>query len=407
MWDLQDSFSSNGKWFTYFTGSSSEPYDLALHVQNLADGRILPPIRLVSDSHIEELSVLATALPTVVPGFETDHPDVPDWRGPIESTFRTGITSLAWSPVDNRLAFVAQIDGPSSDVYVLDPETETTTRLSDDLLNSGYILWSPDGEWVLYRNLVPDAVYDYNGFLYVAQSMPPSRPTSLYPRFWWSVLGWVDDQHVLITGSGDTGPLHGLFALNITSGRSTALWPDIYEAYAIDPRKKDIAVSAVTSGYDFADPSPHVQDGLYLVSFDGSARKISDTVFWALYSIGGSSPRFVGLDGEKILAINDDGTAVPISDLAFARLALSPDEAWFVLYGDSGVELFNRSDLTGTFFTNEPVRDLTWQPDSNGLFFTSQDQLFRMSVPDGKISLVQRCDPGGCWVGEGMSTWLP
>jgi hypothetical protein len=407
--NIQDSLSPDGVWLAYFTGSDDEPYDLALHVMSLPDGSELHPIPLISASHEQQLSVIATALPTLIPGFEGNSADVPDWRGPIDSTFRTGIMSLAWSPVGDKLAFVAQIDGPSSDVYVLDANTGSLNRLSDDLLNSGYLSWSPDGRWVVYRNFVPDAVYDYNGFLFASRSdtNSPAHPASLYPAYWWTILGWISDEQVLITGSGDTGPYYNLFALNVRTRKKTILWPDVYEAFAIDRNRKEIALSAAPSAYDFADPSPHLGDGLYLISFDGRRRKISDAIYWVLDSIGESSARFVGHDGEEVLLVNDDGSTAPISDWPLAQLSASPDGAWFVLYADLGIELFDEKGQQAKILTQDPVSNVSWQPDSKGLFFTSRGQLFRASVPGGILTLVDDCDGGQCWIGSGMSTWRP
>jgi hypothetical protein len=405
---LPGSISSDGSWIAYYTGSDTGDYDLALNVARVFDGTTLPPIPLISESHVQDLAQIATALPTERPGFYSEYPPDTDWTGPIEMTFRTGIFSHAWSPVKNELAFVAQIDGPSSDVYLFDVESQSIRRLTADTFNSGYLAWSPDGEWVLYENLVPDGVYDYNGPLYAVRATRPSRyPPPLESSFWWSDRGWLSDKLLLLTGQGDTGGPYDLRSVDIKTGKTQDLWPDVYEDMAIDPRNALIALSAAPSAYDFAIPATHLEDGLYFVALDGRRRKVSDSVFWSLVYLGPGSPQFIGLDGKDIVAISEDGSTKVIESLQPGQISPSPDGMWFVVFGENGMDVVSHSDLSTLVHFKDPVSAVSWRPDSAAFFFLSEGALSLMSVPAGHDVLVDDCAAAGCQIGSRYSTWLP
>lgn len=58
-------------------------------------------------------------------------------------------TSPAWSPDSTRLAFLSDLSG-FSEIYLLDLETNSTSRLTSDQRLKQDLVWSPDGQWLAY-----------------------------------------------------------------------------------------------------------------------------------------------------------------------------------------------------------------------------------------------------------------
>jgi Tol biopolymer transport system component len=129
-WDLNHSVSPDGKWLVFFTGSTDEPYDLTLNLFNLKNETTVPVTALLADGYPENL-MLTTLNKELCPD---DHPDCQE--GFIQSDFEDAITrTIAWSPDSQTLAFAAQIDGPSSDIYLYSVEDRAIRRLVNDLEN--------------------------------------------------------------------------------------------------------------------------------------------------------------------------------------------------------------------------------------------------------------------------------
>lgn len=101
--------------------------------------------------------VLVHEVPLLSPAFPQDLRALYDARvkgqfddfAGFESGFAYGLTSFAWSPNGRYLAFAGQMDGPSSDLYVLDVETGQRRRLTDGIEQIVDIQWSPDGRRIL------------------------------------------------------------------------------------------------------------------------------------------------------------------------------------------------------------------------------------------------------------------
>jgi Tol biopolymer transport system component len=190
-WDLNSSVSPDGKWLAYFTGSTDEPYDLAVNLFNLEDERTLPIANLLAPGYPENL-MQTTLNKDLCPD------DIPDCQaGAIPNDFENAITrTIAWSPDSKTLGFAAQIDGPSSDVYLFSLEERTIRRLVSDLENVWHITWSPNGNKVLYENFQSGNYMTRE--LYIADSniLTVQSPKAVTAGPFWG-MEWIDDNLLL------------------------------------------------------------------------------------------------------------------------------------------------------------------------------------------------------------------
>ena len=205
-WDLDQAVSPDGHWLAYFTGSTDEHYELALNLLNLDDLSTVQIATLIASGFPENLRPVAIADSDLLGGC-----DELCQSGLLESAFRRGIKALDWSPDSGFLAFAAQIDGPSSDVYLFSLQDKSTRRLVSDLENIVWIEWSPSGKEILFVNSVPGETYTAR-YLYVADPFEKDiqSPNSIFGGLFWREYGWISDNSYLVSSvaGGEIGRAH-------------------------------------------------------------------------------------------------------------------------------------------------------------------------------------------------------
>ncbi len=65
--------------------------------------------------------------------------------------FNNEISYLAWSPTEEKIAFIGQ-NNKQSDVYIYDRLTRKTSNLTDDIFSDEKITWSPDGKFIYFTS---------------------------------------------------------------------------------------------------------------------------------------------------------------------------------------------------------------------------------------------------------------
>jgi hypothetical protein len=330
------------------------------------------------------------------------------------------LEQLPWSPDSQLLAFNAQIDGPSTDLYIYKLQDQMIQRLTDDLENTVSMEWSPDGKWILYVNQIP-GIYggigrtfyitdmDGNIFQIALETLPHSIA-------YWSQIGWMSDTLYLFQAIYNESPqFRQLVLFNTENKQLIEVWPYSVKDFRIDVNSQSI-VLLFESENDKAQP----ESGIYRISTSGNSQRISDQKF---YRLEGSSQIIVeGIkdDVETAFHITSDNAIIPIGPALSAHSGAftSPDKNWFFIddfyKGDQRITLYSKAyQLVKSWTLSEYLIDISWRPDSLGIFLFTENNIYYMDIPNGEPKLLdmkvppktENCDPVTCiWA---RFTWRP
>jgi len=390
-----DALSPQGDWIAFYTGTTGDALDLSLNLLHLPDGGVTTVTPLLSADYPADLQTVATHF-----AFEVESPMAPNDLDLM--VFRDCLKVFEWSPSGRYLAFAGQMDGPSSDLYILDTATFAIRRMTDDIAPLCGIRWAPDSLSLLVTDLIPESTPMGVGartLRHLPFDNPPlSGILALEEGFWWVGLGWVSpSQFLLGTGSDGGGPSN-LRVLDLPSGSIDGIWPDMVEAYAIDFDQQLVALTSLPSGAHAAGAPEGLQDGLYVSQRGQPAQLVSPEIFWRLATTGFAPYPILGVTN-GVFAISLDGHAVRLSNMTESQSSVSPDRSWLVLYGPTGLEFF-RSAGRATFQVGRvAATEVLWRPDSSGLYISTDSEVFLLDLPGTELQLLDQCAPReqSCW----------
>jgi WD40 repeat protein len=401
--DSQKAVSPNGKYIVFFTGSSSFSYDLAINIYDL-----------VKDIQIKISGLIAPGFPqNMEPIVETV--DVSEFNGDcfydvsckirlLESAFMDGIYSFAWSPNSEELAFAAQIDGPSSDIYIYTLDNQNIRRLTNDPENVEQIEWSPNGKRIVFLISNPGLIYTRSSLLIADPTLNSVQsPDKIFGGTFWDPYGWQsENQYLIIASGGDGAPHNRLTIINTEKHQAKDVWRGTLEYLAIERSTGDILISTMP----WADPAREPEMGLYLISKNGEARKISNNFFEVFPGL--SSDQFLGSSNDQTFAIPLSGTEVLIGPSSIGNHpSISPDKQWLFLFeDDQTVTLYSQQlERENSWIFDNPIYKIIWRPDSTGVFLSSAGILYYLQLPAGQPIIAYDCSTP--WPCADSSTWLP
>lgn len=387
--------SPDGAFYVYFTGSLQNR-DLAIEVYSLNESRVLTNIPLLSSQYPESFEELANqflandTVPAELSGF--DPQQIP---GELQNAFEAGIESMAWSPAGRYLAFCGQMDGPSSDLYVLDSQTLRFTRLTTGSGMMQRLSWSPNGRWIMHAS----AFYVGAGVSLTnhAASRDGSNVISFPPDQGLVEGVWLTSNLYTVNQSANGPGSHQLMVLDVREGNVTTLFEGAFQSYAFDSASQTILLQS----YPFFDTDP--QQGLYRIQaarpfdlslieaqtvFALSAIGLDEYPFSAILEQGGTV--LISLDGSMHMI--SDQTWTPVPAPTANMLALSYFQAGTGLWiydvdGDQWIEVHAGS-----------VSRVEWRPDSGALFYISGRELHIFYLDSGHDTLIYS------WPGTSVSS---
>ena len=395
--ELKNSISPDGNLLAYFTGSTEEPYDLALNLFNLSDETAEIIANLIAPGFPHNLEPVAETLN--LSDYDPFGCNNVECLAILSSyDFKLDITSLAWSPNGQFLAFAAQIDGPSSDIYLYDRKNQGIRRLTEELQNIWQMEWSPSGEKILYQAIVPGPIDNYV-YSYLADlkiNSPQSSQASVQ-YYLAAQLGWVADNSFLYAlspnGFVPNSPIYeSVLSTNLENNETKEIWPYGAESIALDLTSSKIILS--TKGADNSD----VTAGTYLVSLDGSFTKVSDTTY-NFFEDAEPFKTFLGLDTDgQIYNISLDG------DIRLLGPSISPNKKWVLVFENNNTKITLYSDnfqLVNSWRFDKGIysNGVQWRPDSMGIIISIPNKRYYLSIPNGTPRPIEI--PGNNF------TWLP
>lgn len=411
-------FSPDGKWFAFYTGEfgrgdGERDLPVTLNILNTKDGTIHKVADVVTDVSAKKLPELVAKLKALDPDY---YKPIDDWdwaESAIIGAFAERLFSFVWSPDSDALAFAGQMEGLSSDVYLYDVGTGAVQKLNDDLESVWSIFWSPDGKKILFQNAYPGNTY-VSSTLHIVESGAKTAkdPESVFSSWFFAGGSWLSPNLLLVGQGSDTGGNSRLQTLNVnTKQLSTYLWEDVYTTAVVDPESQNILLNT----HELAEPEIH---GLYLLTSNGSRRKVFDGLYWLNKIIfrGSAKHRFLisgysletaqyQLDG-NIVGITADNKPTFFGEFDSMHIHISPDYAWMLIYDEEHLYLYDKNDELVKTFAIPGIDQILWRPDSQSIAYMLDRKLYFLSLSDGEPKFVDDCG-GECLLDLDKAVWLP
>lgn len=406
VWEFRNAVSPNGKWIAYLTGSVDEPYDLTLNILNLKDETSLSITRLIAPGFPQNLEpVTKTAVFTE---YDTDcSNDLKCQLRITESAFKWGIKSLSWSPDSQFLVFAAQIDGPSSDLYIYDVTTQSIRRLTNELENISSIEWAPNGKKILYTTSQPGTIYVMDNIRVAdPQSNSIQNPKKIDGGLFWSSEGWITDDSFLIWSGGEGGPPQDFRYINVENQQVKVIWKYEAEINSFFHELHGMVFALSQEEIDYAQIP--LEQGTYFVNIKGKITKLSTELYIPSQSQESFTDSFLAYKDGSIFDINiNESDILLINENVELELSphISPDKKWVFVQGKENLQLFSEDFqlIKSWDFRNAGI---FWRSDTLGAFVWATKGLYYIPIPDGEPIWLSDCKDKDCPdFNDGV--WLP
>ena len=394
--DLPKAVPANGKWLAYFTGSTNEPFDLALNLFNLENETSFPIANLFAQNFPQNLELVKTLK------FDDCIDNTECKISSFKFSLIDGIKSLEWSPDGQHLAFAAQIDDPSSDIYVFSIENKTTIRLTNEPENIFRIIWSPNGQKVLYNTSIEGGGFSTSTVWHLADFTITTlqNPEVLSEEKPWRSLGWFNEDLYFISTAIDSPVYIDTGYIDIDSKEIKIIWPHIAESMILDSKNNRIILSFMPYEVN----NPEITAGTYLLSFGGSTRKISDEIH-IFFDKQDFSEAYFAVVQSGLVRISSDGNITYVAENTpkIKTVSISPNNKWTLVAREKVLELFSENlKLANSWDMN--FNKIAWNPTSIGVFLNWKGNLYYLSIPDGEPILIDTCTTQDCFFNY---IWLP
>ncbi len=295
-----------------------------------------------------------------------------------------------WSPDSRQMAFVSDRGG-SSQLWVMDKDGASPRQVTDIATEADGVLWSPAGDYLLFTS---EVFPDCDGEACNARRLEAAKESKLKARIYDSLLyrHWDHWRTARVTHLL-TVPVSGGAARDLTPGPLDA--PPFKlsgpEDYAISPDGKEICFVMKPD----QNPAVSTNSELYVIdAAGGEPVRVTNTP-------GADNGPQYSPDGSMLgfLSQMRGGYESDRWRLAVMRRVPREDAA-------EGAEAAKwRWDPETTSYLTDgldrPVNELTWFPDSQRIFFTTEDRgrsaIQMMSVSGGSVRVVV---PGSSTFGD-------
>jgi WD40 repeat protein len=380
--DLTLGASPHGGWLAVRTGNRDYT-GLKLHLIHLPDGEVKTLTPLLSEEN--EARVQAADLSSL----------------PAAALAVTQPDTLSWSPDGRYLAYIAAVDGRSSDLYVYDTRKDQTRRITHGSYECAMPFWSPDGQFILIEQVLRfttnsqwvthsvwaisiDRTNDLRK-LYV----PPADSIGEI------VLGWKSPDVMLVSTKTLLAQRRAR-EVNLERRRESVMVASEFDEIAYDPKSQSFAftISAQTAA------STELVPGLYLVKPYKAAR-LAQMGNWSHLEWSAGMGRFIASGMQGVISVS------PVGDLTLIKNEIqaeaSPDGQWIAAWGD-GLRLYGANGKLLQTVSNQTVDEIVWKSDSNAVYYRVGDNLYSAAFP---LAAEEKVASGLMQGSEGGMGWLP
>jgi len=356
-----------------YAGSSSRPL-LAL-ISNDYSNELGPLLDILSFPELEALEEIELrSCPEVIPGCVIDE-EAQVWL------------PLQWSPDGRYLAFVAAIEGPSTDLYLYDAAQASISRLTSGPNQVSQFAWSPDGKWIVHEE-----VSHFHGSK--VETMWAAAADGREIRWLYApegqidqgIAGWLDDDRFIVYDQGMDG-LRNLRLVSIEDGILATLFPGYFVewSYALDPATGTFAFIPYI-GAPNTDPD---ENGVYYVSVSSTIPKRVDIDDAFIQGWDETTQNFLSdaecpNQGDGVLGFTVNGV---VSCVHPRVEQYSPDGKWYLVLDEEILIYENSGRLVGQI-ANSSGRLIIWRPDSQGFFMVSKGRVDHVDIGKGLPVLV-------------------
>ena len=400
IFQLNRSVSPDGKWLAYFTGSIEEPYDIALNLLHLSDETTQLISGLLAPDFPGNLELIVeTMVLGDPPSYDADcFQDIECRRSLVERELTNSLFSFDWSPDSRFVAFTAQIDGPSSDIYIYNVHEKIIRPLTNEPQNIYWLDWTPKGTKILYEiSSTPGSGYE-GRTLHITDLEGNTtfvNANSLYNQRWGEV-DWLTDNIYLLDHPNDTDkpPIYDLMIVDVETGQFKELWPYSLQNYAINRDNKTI----VLLHKNHPTLKATVPEGIYIVYPSGKYLKIGDPGIQLAVAEGQKPyPIFTRDYNGQIYSIDNDGSIHMLPWLNDKIPWISPDESFLLFREERKLALYSSSyEPIKSWQIEDDGYSLTWSPDSLGVFIFTNRNVYSLAISDGQPQVVEDCPLERC-----------
>ena len=368
--DVQDfhaGASPRGGYLAVRTGQANGYKDLNLDLVHLPDGKVDRLAGLLSPDLAERVKS--------APG---SHPDEA-----ARALLQPG--ALRWSPDGRYLAFVAVIDGISSDLYLYDTQNRKVEQLTSGSDQVATPFWSPDSLWLVVQEV--DSFGDGKTWQVdhiVANRMVYRQFNLLYPPPQGGAgevfLGWTGPATLLAYSRSQAGGF-ALHQFDLDKLKDHPLYAGPFSEIAFDPQSKTLAILQSSPNGGKAAQEP----GLYLMRTDETSPRLAQAGEWRHLSWSPKMNSFSAAGSQGVLTITPDGQYTLIK--AETDCAASPNKSWVVCFAgegtasNPGLRLYKPGSQVLQTITGEAVQEVAWQPDASGFFYLAGSRLYQVTFP--------------------------
>ena len=481
---LSEALSPDGRYLVWLSGMRPDsnlyaPLDppLTLHIQDLLRGEERARHVLLHPNILQDLRRQVMTVDGWGEASPNDRPNdwIPTWIQPttegdlrrwlrraslftmvVEGVFNDGIGRYSWSPDGRHLAVVAALEGPTSDLYLLQAPEFQLRRVSSEPEHVTLIAWSPTGRLLVYAaGLEPmstsypeyRSMYAFDLWTGVVRENPAGRSWRGHPNGPMTTMfrmtaadrsnaedgfpvGWIDGEEVVwglpsvpprawnpvsgsvrdLTSSGDEHERRGEFV------GTAGAWLLLDEARFADNGISKFGVRL----FNLRDGSiqPIASRSLHVEAWD--LPNLPWIMGWPIddraSELPSTSPEY-----SPPTAFGPEGQRMIMRQLRGRVRGISPDHRWRIVCGDEpprcqiyadgpepvgGWAGMSAEIPTGNLEISKG--HLIFSPDSDSAVFLSNGGLWSVSLPDGSPRWITAWD-GQWWSTHAQSApeWYP